>query len=310
MSTRLPVTTGIFCVIFWCAMVMFGHAQSNGTKQRDNTKNRYRISYTPVFQFATDMDGGGQFEVQRHLLRLDASRSITPHWTAGLGFSLDYEQWEFSNITGLHSVNVWEEIIRPGLSVPIFYVPSKNWRWGMIPSITYAGASGAKTSKSLSYGTVLSGTYVFHPGLMVGLGAGIFERLGQFEMFPYIVVNWKLNDQLRLTNPFSAGPVGPAGMELVYSPLPKMEIGVGGAYRSYRFRLDDSSLVTNGIGEVEFWASFFRIGWKVGHAYRVDINGGLLLDGSIAIEDDSNHNLGKSAFDTAPFIGLTLQGKF
>ena len=78
----------------------------------------------------------------------------------------------------------------------------------------FAGASGAETGESLSYGAVLSAAYAFGPDLMVGLGAGVFERLDQSEVFPYVVIDWKINDRLRLTNPFRAGPVGPAGLEL------------------------------------------------------------------------------------------------
>jgi len=277
---------------------------------KTGSKNNYRFSYTPIYQFETDLDSGGQFDVQRHFLRFDASRSIDTHWTVGLGLSFDYESWDFSNIAGLHSVDLWDEIIRPGISIPVFYTPSKNWRFGLIPSINFAGASGAETSESLSYGTVLSGAYAFSPQLMLGLGAGIFERLDQFEMFPYVVINWKINEQFRLKNPFPAGPVGPAGMELVYTPTPSMEMGIGGAYRSYRFRLDDSSTVADGIGEMNFWAPFLRVGWNLGRGYRFDVNTGLLMDGSITIEDAEDRELGETDFDATPFVGVTLKGRF
>jgi hypothetical protein len=146
--------------------------------------------------------------------------------------------------------------------------------------------------------------------LMVGAGTGIFERLDQSEVFPYLVIDWKIDDRLRLTNPFRAGPVGPAGLELVYTPDDTLEMGVGGAYRSYRFRLDDSSAVADGIGEVDFWAPFLRVGWRLGNHYRLDINGGALVGGSIAIEDENGNDLGDTGYDTAPFIGVTLKGRF
>jgi len=274
------------------------------------SKNNYRLSYTPIYQFETDLDNGGQFDVQRHFLRFDASRSIDSNWTVGLGLSFDYEIWDFSNIAGLYSVDLWEEIIRPGISIPVFYAPSQNWHFGLIPSIGFASASGAEISESLSYGAVLSGAYVFSRHLMLGIGAGIFERLDQFEMFPYVVINWQINEQFRLTNPFPAGPVGPAGVELVYAPVSSLEVGIGGAYRSYRFRLDDSSMVADGIADMTFWAPFLRVGWKLDEDYRFDVNTGLLMDGSLTIEDADGHELGETDFDAAPFVGVTLKGKF
>ncbi|BBO69399.1 hypothetical protein DSCA_33290 [Desulfosarcina alkanivorans] len=289
-----------------------GHAgaSSAGPGQGDRPNIGYRFSYTPIYQFETDLDSGGRFDVQRHFLRFDIARLIDRHWTVGLGLGVDYERWTFSDIDGLAGVDLWNEIFRPGISVPIFYRTDTPWRFGVIPSMDFAGASGADAGESLSYGVVLSAAYTFGPDLMLGLGGGIFERLDQSEVFPYLVVDWKINDRLRLTNPFRAGPVGPAGLELVYTPNDALEMGVGGAYRSYRFRLDDSSVVADGIGEVAFWAPFIRVGRSLGSRCRLDLNGGALVGGSITIEDENAHELGDTDYDPAPFIGLTLKGRF
>ncbi len=37
------------------------------------SRNNYRFSCIPIYQFETDLDSGGQFNVQRHFLRFDAS---------------------------------------------------------------------------------------------------------------------------------------------------------------------------------------------------------------------------------------------
>lgn len=298
--------------LVFAAMVLPGHAdeQSTGSGERGRSKTSYRFSYAPIYQFETDLDSGGSFDVQRHFLRFDISRSIDRHWTVGVGLRFDYERWNFSNISALAGVDLWDEIFRPGISVPVFYSTGNNWRFGIIPSIDFAGASGAETNESLSYGLVLAAAYDFGPDLMLGLGTGIFKRMDELFVFPYVVIDWKINDRLRLTNPFEAGPVGPAGLELVYTPDRSWEIGIGGAYRSYRFRLDDSGAVADGIGEVDFWAPFLRVGWRLGKHYRLIINGGALVGGSITIEDKNANKLGETDYDTAPFVGVTLKGQF
>ena len=273
-------------------------------------KTTYRFSYTPLYQFETDLDGGGKFDVKRHFLRFNITRIIDRNWAVGVGLRFDYEKWNFSGIAEFAGAKLWDKLYRPGISIPIFYTTQKSWRIGVIPTLELAGASGAETDKSLSYGAVLSAAYVFGPDLVLGLGGGIFERLDQTEGFPFVVIDWKINDRFRLTNPFRAGPVGPAGLELIYKPVDRWETGIGGAYRSYRFRLDDSSTVANGIGEVDFWAAFARVGWQLGTHYRLDINGGALLDGSITIEDEDSNKLGKTGYDTALFAGLTLKGQW
>ena len=273
-------------------------------------RTSYRFSYTPIYQFETDLESGGRFDVWRHFLRFDISRVIDRNWAVGVGLGFDYEQWNFSGISELAGADLWDEIFRPGISVPIFYTTGNKWRFGLIPSLEFAGAAGAKIDESLSYGAVLSAAYVFGPDLMLGLGGGIFERLDQTEGFPFVVIDWKINDRLRLTNPFRAGPVGPAGLELIYASTVRWETGVGGAYRSYRFRLDDSSAVADGIGEVDFWAAFVRVGWQLGNHYRLDINAGALMGGSITIDDENGNELGQTDYDTAPFVGITVKGRF
>ena len=312
MTGRRLIPAVLALSLVFAAMAVTGRAsaQSTDSGEGSRSKTSYRFSYTPIYQFETDLDSGGSFDVQRHFMRFDISRFIDRHWTVGLGLSLDYERWNFSDIAGLAGVDLWDEIFRPGISLPVFYSTGSQWRFGFIPSIEVAGASGAEADESLSYGAVLSAAYVFGPDLMVGLGVGVFDRLDQSEVFPYVVIDWKINDGLRLTNPFRAGPVGPAGLELVFAPNKNWEMGMGGAYRSYRFRLDDSSAVADGIGEVDFWAPFLRLGWRMGERYRLDFNGGALVGGSIAIEDENGNKLGNTDYDTAPFIGVTLKGQF
>jgi hypothetical protein len=312
MTRRRLLPALLVLSLFFAAQLMPGNAdaQPGDSGEKGRAKTGYRFSYTPIYQFETDLDSGGSFDVQRHFLRFDIARFINRHWTVGLGLSFDYERWNFSDIAGLAGIDLWDEIFRPGISIPIFYSTTTPWRFGIIPSIDFAGASGAETSESLSYGAVLSAAYAFGPDLMLGLGTGIFERLDQSEVFPYIVIDWKINDRLQLTNPFRSGPVGPAGLELVYTPDGSWEMGLGGAYRSYRFRLDDSSAVADGIGEVDFWAPFVRVGWRLGQRCRFDINAGALVGGSITIEDENANELGDTDYDTAPFIGVTLKGQF
>ncbi len=270
----------------------------------------YQFSYTPSYQFETDLDSGGSFDVQRHFLRFDASRSVDRHWRVGIGLSLDVERWDFSDTGRLAGVDLWDEIFRPGISMPIVYRTDNNWRFGIIPSIEIAGADGADIDESLTYGVILSAARTFNPDLTLGVGGGIFDRLDQTEFFPFVVIDWQITDRLAITNPFRAGPVGPAGLELVYRPGGEAEIGLGGAYRSYRFRLDDSAAVADGIGQVDFVAAFVRWGWELGKRARLDLYGGALFGGQITVEDQDADELGDTDYDPSPFLGITFRGRF
>ena len=303
---------GVSTILTVMAVAASAHAQSGepGSAIPDIPKTRFSFSYTPVYQFETDLDIGGEFDVERHFFRLDVTRLVNRQWAVGLGLSFDYERWNFSGIDGLAGIDLWDEIVRPGITLPIAYTTDNQWRLMIIPSVEFSGASGAETKEALSYGAVISAMRAVGPNLKIGIGAGVFDRLDEWEAFPFLALDWKIDDRFKISNPFRAGIAGPAGLELVYTPTDRLELGLGGAFRSYRFRLDDSSTVPDGIGEIEFWAAFLRIGWRLGESYRLDINGGACIDGKISIDDEDGNDLGETGTDTAPFVGMTFKGRF
>ena len=115
-----PVLTGVCLIVIAVASIDRADAQPSDSVEKGRSTTGYRFSYTPLYQFETDIDAGGQFDVQRHFLRFDVARFIDRHWMVGVGLSLDYERWNFSDIAGFSGVDLWDEIFRPGISIPIF----------------------------------------------------------------------------------------------------------------------------------------------------------------------------------------------
>jgi hypothetical protein len=52
-----------------------------------------------------------------------------------------------------------------------------------------------------------------------------------------------------VVNALASGPTGPAGLELEYHFDGGWMVSVGAAYRVLRFRLSDTGLVSNGVGQ-------------------------------------------------------------
>ncbi len=268
------------------------------------------FSYTPSYQFETDIDGGGSFSVMRHALRLNFSTALNQQTRVGLGLSYDLENWDFKNVANIQAASPWQHLHRPTLDFSVFHNLNQDWQLFFAPSLGLAQESGAKLSDSLIYGAVFSLNRNVTPELRLGVGFGVFEQLENTSLFPFLFVDWRINEQLRLTNPFSAGPVGPAGLELVWQPQSQWEFGFGGAYRSYRFRLAKDNAVPNGIGEVDFMAGFIRSTYEVSKQYSVDLSAGGLFAGSLGVEDSGGNSVGESDFDPAPFAALTFKGRF
>jgi hypothetical protein len=284
-------------------------AEQDPDRVEENARG-YSLVYTPVYQFKTDLDGGGTFDVRRHYFRFGAFQRLDPQWSVGLNVSYDYENWNFSDVDDIVGTDLWNTIHRPGIGVAVNRSFSDQWRLSIVPSVEFSGASGTDLNEALTYGAVVSLSHAFSRDLVLGIGVGVFDRLEETDAFPFLVIDWKISPHVRLTNPLRAGPAGPAGLELVYSPDGIWSFGVGGAYRSYRFRLDDRSAVTDGIGEVEFLVTFAKAARRFGSRLSLDISAGALFDGEIAIEDAGGNELGSTGYDTAPFAAVTLTGRF
>lgn len=273
-------------------------------------KVRYSYSYTGIHQFQTDLDVGGSVTVNRHFLRLNAVRPANRNLMIGLGLSYDYERWDFDNVADIAGASPWDRIHRIGLSLPLLYAPSAEWRFAAIPTIELAGTPDAKWEESLSYGAILNAMKVFSPRLSLGLGAGLYNQMEEVTAFPFIAVKWRINDDLLLQNPFKAGPAGPAGLELVLFPDRAWSFATGGGYRSYRFRLDDGGDVPNGIGQNRFTVLFVRVARSISPLITLDLSAGALLNGELSVENDNHHKVGSTDYDTAPIVALTVSGRF
>ena len=96
----------------------------------------------------------------------------------------------------------------------------------------------------------------------------------------------------------------------MYSPAEYWELALGGAYRFYRFRLENKSAVPDGIGDNKFVVAYLRVQRKLGANFSIDLAGGALFAGKLSIEDATGDNLGSDNYDPSPFLALTLAGKF
>jgi hypothetical protein len=139
---------------------------------------------------------------------------------------------------------------------------------------------------------------------------GAYSNLEKVSVFPFLAVNWQITDQLRLTNPFRTSPAGPAGLELSYNLNRNWEIGVGGAYRSYRFRLDQNGSIPNGIGESRRVPIFARLSYNLSPAFGADLYGGVAIINKLWIDTPNGDDLYSTKYAVAPLVGLTLRARF
>ncbi len=267
-------------------------------------------SLSALFLFDTGLDTGGDFSFGSARLAGTMLRQITPQFSAGFSVSYEYQDWTFNDPTAFGGTAPWSNINRPRLAGTFLYQPAEDWVLGFMPSVGWSFEGGASTSDALEYGAVLTASKIFSPRLTLGLGAAVFHEIYQTKVYPFPVIDWQIDDHWKVTNPFEAGPAGGAGIEVVYAFNERWELGAGGSYRSYVFRLAKDGPVGNGIGENNFIPVFLRGTYNAGKGTRIDIYAAALTGGKLTVKNASGNDLTNDSYKTAPALGMTLQTRF
>lgn len=266
-------------------------------------------SVTAWSQLDADIDGGGETRGYGAFAIGSLTRRFTPEVTAGVTLRYDQENWRWSGDNAFGGAP-FSRIHRPGIAGTFVYAAGNGIAWTVLPSIQWAYASGANTGDAQNWGAVFAVSKAFSPDLMLGVGAGVFREIGENEVFPILLVDWRLNDRLRLRNTSPAGPSGGAGVELVWTQNERWEFAAGGAWRHFRFRLSSDASVPDGVGEKNAIPLLARATWRPTSATAVDFYAGAAVAGEITLYDRDNNEVVSRDFDPAPLFGISLQMRF
>lgn len=262
-----------------------------------------------VQQFSADLDNGGDVAVSSAGVRFDLAHSLGGNRSIGCGLAYQADFFSFDGDAGLGKLDPWDTINTLTLSGSYVTPLGDDWNLRVAPSVSAAGESSASVSDSMTYGGVFAFTRRFSDTLTMGFGAGVFTGLEDTMGFPLIAIRWNFAPGWTLQNPLHPGPAGPAGLEVSYA-ADTWEFGLGGAFRSYRFRLADDAQTPEGIGEYTSFPLFLRASRPLTENIKLHLFGGVLLGGSIELENSDGGGLVDSDFDPAPILAFSLSGRF
>ncbi len=265
---------------------------------------------TGLAQFDTDLDSGGSFRWAGVIASGSVYRQFTPQFGAGLALQYDWQRWHFSDPVRFGGGAPWRDVQQPQVGATLMYAFSEDTQLMVMPSVSWAYANGASTGDALSYGAVVIASKDFSPTLTLGLGAAVFRQIDRTRVFPFVAVDWQIDDRWRLTNPFAAGPTGGAGLELVYKVSDEWQAGFGGTYRSYTFRLAQDGAVPDGIGENSFIPLFVRLSRNIGKQAQVDLYAAALANGTLKVKNRDGNELASDDYGVAPVVALTFRYRF
>jgi|UniRef100_A0A7V6A605 hypothetical protein len=272
------------------------------------------FSYTavPLYQFGSKVDGGGSLSVFTLIFSAGVKKQENEQLKAGLDFTYIYDGYSFSGMTGFRVPYPWSAIHTFGLDVPLIYFVTQDctWKIYLVPTGQFSGESTATFGDALVYGGSFGVSHVFSPKVELGIGLAGYYNLAQATFFPYPIVKIKISDRIQITNPFGASPAGPGGGVLNYKLTQHWSVGLGGAYRSYRFRLDHNGPIPGGIGQYRSCPVFATLGYQQSPAFRAEIYAGATLWNKIYIDDHGGDELLRTKQNAAPMLGFSASGAF
>lgn len=263
-----------------------------------------------TYRFSADIDGGGDADALALYAGATFSHQVNRDFGIGLSLRFAYEDWSFSNPAAFGGTAPWGTIYRPGIAVPMTWAFDPTLRLIVNPSIEWAYEKDASSGDATNYGAIFALSKTFSPDLTLGLGAGVFREIGENEVFPIVLVDWKFAPGWRLGNPLPAGPAGGAGLEVVHTWNDRWELGLAAATRNYRFRLDRNGPVPNGIGEHREIPVVLRATWRIDRGTNVDFFAGAALNGRLRVSDRDNNHLVTEDIDPAPIVGMSIRARF
>lgn len=264
-----------------------------------------------AWQGESDIDGGGgaKMHVNRFdiglLGRLDFAERF--RWTNSLFYAAN--DYDFDG-GGFAAGDPWGTVNTLRMQTKLRFAIDEQWGISAGGVFTFAPESGADWGDSFTGGGLLAADYRASKDFMVSLGAAVVSQIeDDARVVPSVIMVWT-PDPLWAVRvgavPASGGAA--AAAEVAYRIAEPVEIGLGALYNQRRFRLDDGGPAPDGVGEDNNLPVRLRLGWNVLPNLSFNALAGVVLAGSLQLDDQSGNELRAQDYDPAPYLGLRMIG--
>lgn len=302
----LPVIFGLLIVL--PALVSAEEQQASQKRFGPPTGWSSFVRGGAVYQFDTDLDEGGSYNAKRFTIQAGHGYSWDPRTNVSLALGYSYDGYSFSQGTGIAAFTPWEDIHSLSLGVPMRKGFGEDWSAFLIPSVRSTGESGSSFDETITGGVLTGFAYRFGERLTLGPGIGIVSQLeDSATVFPVIIINWKITDNLSLETGRGLGATLGPGLTLNYQASKQWNFAIGGRYETLRFRLDKDGAVPNGVGEDKSFPLFASCSYSISPKTDVSLVGGIEFGGELVLEDSDGNRVKKESSDPGGFLGFTFR---
>ncbi len=273
-------------------------------------KLSFGAGYEEQFEEEIDNDGG-DFSVTSNHFDVSLDMVLSTDLSMSLSYGYRNDDYDFDGPSGFGGLDPWDDIETQTIGLIFRQTVSNDWTLFGGPLVMFARDADASLSSSDTWGGVFGASYVVSRDLVVGFGVGLIDSLeDDLRFFPTIILNWRINDDLRLSTSTGSGGSGRSGIELVHSVAPDFEVALGAAYSFSRFRLDETSSVPNGVGEATGIPAWARASWQLDDNINLEVHGGMKFAGELLIDDRRGRKVIDDEYDATFFAGARIRVRF
>jgi hypothetical protein len=264
-----------------------------------------------VHQFDSDLDGGGEYSVDRAAIELGLGYATGPRDSVGLSLGYSVDDYSFDGAAGFGGLDPWGEIREYQLSASVRRGIGENFDLFALPFIRWSAEDGGDRGDAMTTGLVAGLNYRVSDRLRIGPGFGAFDEIeGGVSAFPILLIDWQITDTLSLeTGSGLAATRGP-GLALNSTAIDRWTFGLGARYENFEFRLDESGAVPDGVGEEEAVLTYLSARYEANPAFTFSALVGMEVGGQLTLRDANGLKLQRDDADPAPFVGIAFRGRF
>ncbi|MCH2145270.1 MAG: PorT family protein [Phycisphaerales bacterium] len=264
-----------------------------------------------LYQFQSEIDGGGSFSVNRTFLGAGLDYRFTPALSMGFKIATEVDRYRFSGEGSFASAaggTPWTTTQELSIGVSARWDIDREWSVFGSGTARWAGEPDADWGDSFSTGGVIAGSYAFSRDLTLGAGVLASGRLdGSVLFIPSLLVDWRITDKLVVTN--VRGPAtypASAGVEILYNFEKDLSFSIGFRYVYRRFRLDDSgpAAIRGGVGTERSFPMWLRLEWRPTRGTRLHLLGGVSFGERLELQNADGIVIEDQDAQPAPFVAL------
>lgn len=180
---------------------------------------------------------GDEFDKMWATAGVSAKKRMNEDVDLAFGFRYIYDDYDFETNELPVLDEPWEEVHTFQFSARASFRLDNNWSIFGGPVLQFSGEADADFDDGFTGGGAIGLTYRADQDLTIGGGVLLMSQIeDSARVFPIIVIDWKITEDLRLTN--RSGLDG-AGLELIFDLDRHTELAVGMGFEFKRFALEN-----------------------------------------------------------------------